>query len=51
MLSAPSRQTVRILFRYILTGGTSAVVDVSIFAVLHRMFTAEFPAAHDIDHP
>jgi putative flippase GtrA len=32
----PSAQTLRTLFRYILTGGSAAVVDVSVFAALHR---------------
>lgn len=32
-----SAQTLRTLFRYILTGGTAAVVDLSIFTLLHGL--------------
>jgi putative flippase GtrA len=32
-----SAQTLRTFFRYILTGGTAAVVDLSVFAGLHRL--------------
>jgi putative flippase GtrA len=35
-----SAQTLRTLFRYILTGGTAAVVDLSIFTLLHNLGVA-----------
>jgi putative flippase GtrA len=32
-----SSRTLKTLFRYVLTGGTAAIVDVSVFAALHRV--------------
>lgn len=32
-----SSRTLKTLFRYVLTGGTAAIVDLSVFAALHRM--------------
>jgi putative flippase GtrA len=32
-----SSRTLKTLFRYVLTGGTAAIVDLSVFAALHRV--------------